>query len=168
MASCELTAEMPRWNLAKRIGFRFLFVFFFLVLVTPFNRLGSILWSLSGLLETVAVPWWSEAVNFVGKRVFGVTITTIQNGSGDTTFYYIELFCWAVMAGAVTLVWTVVDRRRPSYPRLFEALRVVVRVYLAYFMIEYGLSKVVPLQFPALQPHRLAQSVGEMSPMGLL
>jgi hypothetical protein len=43
-----------------------------------------------------------------------------------------------VIAVAVTLVWSVADRRRPSYPRLFEVLRVVLRHFLALFMIIYG------------------------------
>ena len=107
-------------------------------------------------------------VNFAAQRVFGATITALPYGSGDTTFNYVELFCWAGIAAAAACVWSVADWRRPSYPRLFEALRVAVRLYLAFQMINYGIAKVLPMQFGALQPSHLVKPVGEMSPMGLL
>jgi len=78
------------------------------------------------------------------------------------------VFCWAVMAAAATLVLSVVDWRRASYPRLFETMRVVVRCFLAVIMILYGTVKVVPTQFGTLQPSTLVTRVGELTPMSLL
>ncbi len=168
MATVELTAEAPRWNLATRIGFRFLFVYFFVSLIAPFNQLGgSMLWYFLGLKDFVG-SWWKGLVNLVGTNVFGATITTLTNGSGDTTFNYIELFCWAAIAAAVTIVWSIADRKRLSYPRLFEILRVGVRFALAFQMLSYGAAKVVPTQFGTLGPSRLVTPIGEVTPMGLL
>jgi hypothetical protein len=125
------------------------------------------LWNLLGLYEKVGT-WWMETVALVGERVFGATITAMPLGSGDTTFNYLEVFCLASIATAVTIVWNIADRRRLSYPRLFESLRVVVRLVVAFQMISYGSAKVLPLQFGTLLPSRLIEPVGEVSPMGML
>jgi hypothetical protein len=168
MATVELTAATPRWNPATRIGFRFLFVYFFVCVFAPFNQLGgTILWNLLGLHDSVG-SWWKGIVAFVGERVFGATITAMPFGSGDTTFNYVELFFWAAIAAIATVVWSIADRKRLSYPRLFEVLRVGVRLVLAYQMILYGTCKVVPTQFGTVGPTRLVTPLGEMTPMGLL
>ncbi len=170
MAMAESGAEAPRWSLAKRIGFRFAFVLFFVHFISPFNQLSGKFWvlsGLSGLLEAVAV-WWLNFVSFVGEHVFKATITALPLGSGDTTFNYLEWFCFAAIAAVATLIWSVVAWRRPSHPRLNEFLRTSVRLYVAYFMISYGAIKVVPTQFGTIGPHRLVEQVGDMSPMGIL
>src|SRR5690606_12836841 len=40
--------------------------------------------------------------------------------------------------------------------------------FLFYVMVEYGLSKLLEVQFPRPRLERLAQPVGELSPMGLV
>jgi uncharacterized membrane protein YphA (DoxX/SURF4 family) len=97
-----------------------------------------------------------------------VAITVFPNGSGDTTYNYVQVFCYFVIAAAVTLVWSLLDRRRRNYARLYEWLRVYVRFVLAVAMIGYGAFKVVPSQFPEPSFDRLMQPYGDSSPMGLL
>ena len=163
----DQSTDGVRWRLATRVAFRFLFVYFLLSIVTPLGLFGALLSDFTGLNTGVGESW-KQAVQWVGKTVFGVTITVLPAGSGDTTFNYVEVFCWAVTAAAATVVWSVVDWRRASYPRLFETLRVVVRCFLAVIMILYGTVKVVPTQFGTLQPSTLVTRVGELTPMSLL
>jgi hypothetical protein len=137
------------------------------IFLSPWNQVTGKFSKLFGLLETAA-DWWVEVVSFVGQKVFCVTITALPFGSGDTTFNYVEVFCWLAIAAAATLLWSIVDWRQTSYPRLFEALRVAVRSYLAYQMLSYGIAKVLPAKFGTLQPGHLVTPVGEMSPTGLL
>jgi hypothetical protein len=158
--------EAPRWSPAKRIAFRFAFAYFLLSILTPFGLVGLLLNAAVPFHDTVGV-WWKRAVEWVGRTVFGVTITALPAGSGDTSFNYVEVFCWAVLAAAITLIWTVVDRR-PSHPRLFGLLRTVLRHFLALIMIFYGAAKVVPVQFGPLSPGTLITPLGDRSPMGLL
>ena len=54
MASCALAADMPRWNIAKRIAFRFIFVYVLAVFLSPWNQVTGKFWNLFGLLETMA------------------------------------------------------------------------------------------------------------------
>jgi hypothetical protein len=161
--------EAPRnvpveWGLAKRILFRFVCSYFFLYIFPfpldyiPYVDLAaqkySVLWSLF-------VPW-------VGKHLFGLEITVFPNGSGDTTFNYVQVFCFAVLAAVATLVWSLLDRKRANYARLHEWLRIYVRFFLAASMVSYGAYKVFPSQFPAPSLDRLIQPIGDASPMGIL
>ena len=88
--------------------------------------------------------------------------------AGTSTYGYVQLFCFLMVAIAAALIWTLLDRKRRNYTRLYEWLRVYVRFVLAVTMIEYGASKVFPSQFPAPATDRLMQPFGDASPMGLL
>src|SRR4051794_40397921 len=115
MAMADLGAEAPRWTLAKKIAFRFAFVLFFVHLISPFNQLSTLFWYWAGLLEG-ARTLWLNVVSFISEQVFGATITALPLGSGDTTFNYVEWFCFAAVTAIGTAIWTLADRRRPSYP----------------------------------------------------
>jgi len=111
---------------------------------------------------------WNAFVPWVGKHLFHVDITVFPNGSGDTTFNYVQVFVYAVLAVLAALVWTAVDRKRTQYTRLYAWLRVYVRFSLATAMISYGAIKVIKSQFPNPSLDKLLQPFGDASPMGLL
>jgi hypothetical protein len=157
----------PSWGPAKRLLFRFTFAY--LVLYTLPFPLGLFPSEAGG--KTV-VGWyidlWNALVPWVGKHVFQVEITVRPNGSGDTTYNYVQVFCFLVLAATAAAAWTLLDRRRSSYVRLHEWLRVYVRFSLATTMIFYGAVKVIKSQFPNPTLDRLVQPFGDASPMGLL
>jgi len=143
----------------KKLLFRFAFAY--LVLYNfpfPLYYISSV--------QRVYLRIGSALVPWVGKHVFNVTIA--RHGSGDSTFGYVQTFCLLVIAIAAALIWTLLDRKRRNYARLYEWLRVYVRFVLAVTMIEYGASKVFPAQFLAPTTDRLMQPYGDSSPMGLL
>ncbi len=147
----------PVWGPVKKLLFRFAFAY--LVLYSfPLYYLPSVH---MGYLQM-----WQAPVRWVGKHVFNVTIT--NHGSGDSAYGYVQVFCFLVISVAAALSWTLLDRRRRNYARLYEGLRVYVRFVLAVSMIGYGASKVFPSQFPAPTTDRLMQPYGDSSPMGLL
>ena len=152
------------WGPARRILFRFVFVYFILYIFPfPLNAIPG--------LENVVKPYgelWNAIVPRVGKLLFGVTITVFPNGSGDTTYNYVQVFCLFLIAVTVAAIWTVLDRKRISYPALYRGLRVYVRYSLATTMITYGAVKVIKSQFPNPSLDRLLQPFGDASPMGLL
>lgn len=154
----------PAWGLAKRILFRFTFAY--LVLYNLPFPLSAFPWAQK--LNEAYEAGWKAFVPWVGKQLFGLDITVFPRGSGDTTFNYVQLFCMLVMAAVVTLVWSLLDRKRPGYERLHEWLRVYVRFSLGASMISYGAFKLIPSQFSTPSLGTLFQTYGEASPMGIL
>lgn len=142
------------------MAFRFVCTYLLLSMATPFVVM------VPGL--TTLGDAWQNLVQWFGSHAFGVEITVLPSDSSDTTFNYVEVACWFMIAVAVTLLWSVVDRRRRNYSRLHDALRVAVRFFLALIMAAYGANKVFPAQFGSLHLHDLQQPFGEQSPNGLL
>jgi hypothetical protein len=152
------------WGPARRLLFRLLFAYLVLYnLPFPLQFLpyGA----------AIARPYqelWNKAVPWVGEKVFRVTITVLPNGSGDTTYNYVQVFCFLFLAVAATAVWTALDWKRSDYALLHQWLRVYIRFALAAWMVTYGAVKVIKSQFPDPSLGRLVQPFGEASPMGLL
>jgi len=153
------------WPFLEKLVFKFsftllgLFMFFF-------NNGTFILLSLiyrfqTGILHQF-IPW-------VGKNVLHLPydIVTFSNGSGDTTYDYVLLLCVASLSIVITLFWLLVDRKTSNYNRLYYWLTVGVRFYVGLMLINYGLVKVVQLQFPAPSLSRMLTTYGDSSPMGL-
>ena len=109
------------------------------------------------------IPWVAAKILHLSK-----TVVVVENGSGDKTSDYVQLFCFLALAAIATLVWSVVDWRRKDYRRLHEWLRIYVRYVLAFILFTYGMDKVIKLQFSFPFLSRLIEPYGDSSPMGLL
>ena len=155
-----LAVPVEGWSVATRLAFRFSFVFLLLYNfpfpLTFVPKVGDFL-----------VKPWQWIVPPVATALFGVKADVLPNGSGDTTWNYVQLFLMIAIAAVVALVWSLLSRAT-SHPRLHYWMRVYVRFALAMWMITYGAVKVIPSQFPAPGLGRLLQPFGEASPMGLL
>ncbi|MBU8895322.1 hypothetical protein KRR26_06880 [Corallococcus sp. M34] len=160
-------APPPAWSLASRLAFRFACAY---VCLYGFSLLMESLPSGDLVSRFLNDQVWHVVVPWLGKHVLrlGADITTFQNGSGDTTYNYVQLLLYLTLAGAVTAAWSVWDWRRPQYVKAHDVLRTLVRYVLAAAMLSYGMAKVIKLQFPAPSPGRLMEPLGELSPMGLL
>jgi hypothetical protein len=156
----------PRWHLTKRIAFRFVFAYFVLYIIPfPVDSLP--------FTDTIVQKYndfWQAIVPWVGKHILHLSydITVFTNGSGDTTYNYVQVLCLLTLAALATVTWSVLDRRRPNYERVYQWLRLYVRFSLASAMIGYGAIKMIPLQMPAPFLTRLIEPYGDSSPMGLL
>ena len=154
------------WNAALRIGFRFAFCYFVLYSF-PFPL---------GVIPYTEKPgeWyelgWHKVVPWVAQHWLRLAqpITVFSNGSGDTTYDYVKVFCFLVLATAATIVWSALDRKRASYGRLHEWLRLYVRLSLGSILLSYGGYKVIPSQFPPPWQWRYLETYGDSSPMGIL
>jgi hypothetical protein len=117
----------------------------------------------------------NDACAWVCGRMLHVEVIIQPTGSGDTMRNYSGCLCAAVVAAVVALLWTavvlLVERKRPEWDPdvlLHGLVRVLVRFFLCQMLIGYGFAKVFPLQFSEPSSFRLAQQLGDMSPMGLL
>lgn len=152
------------WTESTKLLFRFTFVYWLLYnFPFPLTQLP---------IAQPLIEWyddfWNTIVVWAGRAMFGKVITARPAGSGDTTWNYVQLLCFLMLAALATLVWSLVDRKRPNYAKLFQWLNVYLRFSLAAAMISYGAVKVIKAQFPDLTIDALAQPLGDSSPMGLL
>jgi hypothetical protein len=153
-----------RWHPFVRTGFRFAFVYLLLYnLPFPLTAIPYV---------DKAAEWynslWSWIVPRVARAAFNKEVATVFNGSGDRTFDYLLVACLLLIALVITVIWTVLDRKRLGYPTLYRWLNLYVRFSLGTTMIGYGAFKVISSQFVAPSLERLMQSYGDSSPMGLL
>jgi hypothetical protein len=161
----DLENDAPEWGPVKRMLFRFVFVYFVL-LIFPFPL--SVIPGVQAIVQPYQ-SFWDAIIPSIGARLFDVEITDVMpNGSGDRTYDYVLVFCFACVALVAAVCWTILDRKRKNYVRLYAWLRVYVCFYLAVTMLSYGGYKVIKSQFGHPSLNRLLQPLGEMSPMGLL
>jgi hypothetical protein len=160
-------ATAPAWGPAQKILFRFAFSYLFLYLFSSFLELLAFIPG-AGVVAEGYERIWVALVPGVSQRLFHAEAVRQVTGSGDTMFAWVESFCFLAISLLVTLVWTLLDRKRAHYAKLHEWLKVYVRLGLAMIMIEYGGLKIIPSQFPRPSLDRLMQPFGDASPMGLL
>jgi hypothetical protein len=162
----EQTMPLPAsWSQGSLIAFRFFFVYFiFYILPFPLSPLTEILTLLQPVTE-LSNKFYEPLAKYVMGAEYKLPT---PNGSGDTVLNYIQFFLFLIFSVAVTITWSFVDWKRDSYEKLLQWLVILLRYYLAFFMIGYGFAKVIRMQFPSLTTDRLLQTYGESSPMGLL
>jgi hypothetical protein len=166
----ESPAPVEHWSLATRIAFRFCVAYFTLfslsnqvlsgLLVVPKVNIPE----LSALWPLRQITFWTAAHIFRIKHELVYT----GSGSGDKTFDWVLAFCLLVIAAVVTLVWSILDRRRPNYLTFHKWFRLALRFALTSEMFLYGLAKVIPLQMPFPFLTRLLEPYGNFSPMAVL
>src|SRR5215470_3260707 len=159
-------ADIVKWKPATCVAFRFCFAYLALYIFPfPFTYIPFV-GTLAGKYQSL----WNAVVVWTGKHVLHLSydITVLPNGSGDTTWNYVQVFCFLVLAIAAGLVWSALDRRRQRYAKTYRWLRLVVRFSLGSALIGYGMFKVIPVQMPAPLLSTLLEPYGEASPMGLL
>jgi uncharacterized membrane protein YphA (DoxX/SURF4 family) len=153
--------EPAEWSLATRIGFRFAFLYFVLYnLPFPLNSVPFVATKYEGL--------WNKIVPWAGGHFLGLNITVFPNGSGDTTFNYVQVLLFLLLATLGTLAWSLLDRARADYKKLDQWLRLYLRLALGATLIMYGSVKVIQAQMPPPPLSRLVEAYGDSSPMGLL
>lgn len=113
------TTGSPRWNLGARIGFR-LSLTYLVLYAFPFP-LDSL-----PLGHSLATHWaglWRALVPWIGEHALHLSykIAVFSNGSGDTTFGYVKMLCYVVLA---IIAATVLVLRRPAAAELRTVLSV--------------------------------------------
>lgn len=154
------------WNIFQKIGFRFLFIYC-LLFTLPFPL--EIFTFLSDITTFYDDMTWKTLIPFVSETFFNIPSDRLimPRGSGDTTYNYIQLFCFFTLAFFGTLLWSILDRKRKDYTKLLRFFVIFLAYYVIFAMFSYGFYKIIPLQFPAPSLGRLAQPYGDSSPMGI-
>jgi len=168
--------NIPRWNLALQIAFRFWIVYLGLyclatqIITSLFT--GPAEESLS--LPDPATVWpLRPVISWTAAHIFHVNASPTvfwggNSGGPDCMFGWVTAFCLLMIATVATVVWSLLDRRRENYAGLHKWFRLFVRFALAAQMIFYGMVKVIPVQMHYPSLIRLLQPFGTLSPMGAL
>ena len=109
----QITESTPvAWSESRKLIFRFFFVYLlFFVFLDGFLSLI--------VRSTPLLGAWDALVNLAGSAVFGLEEITVQpNGSGDTTYNYVQLFVIFCLTCICTLVWTRIDREKLNHEQL--------------------------------------------------
>lgn len=168
-----MVAVTKPWHPLTRIAFRFCFVYFGLFCLLFAQILFVYLGIVGRWLPQDAIIWQMKALEplftWVGDHVFGVAaVLHLDSGSGDQAVIWVMVFVLAVIAAVATLIWSVLDRRRPAYDRLYAWFAMFLRLSLAGQMLFYGVAKVIPTQMPSPPLAALLQPFGELTPMSVL
>ncbi len=164
--------QKPEWNPALRVAFRFSVAYLGL-----FCAATQIVTSLFSATQGSDIPdpatLWPlrPLVVWTAGHIFHVAVPLPLEGnsaSGDCMFGWVTAFCLLVVAAFVTVIWSVLDRKRKNYAALHKWVRLFFRFMLAGQMLNYGLAKVIPVQMPYPSLARLLQPFGTFSPMGVL
>ncbi len=161
------------WHPVTRVAFRFCFCYFTLFCLLFPQILFVFTGVLGRLLPDYAVLWQMIAVDpatrSLGRWIFGVdTSLHADSGSGDQPATWMLVFCLLVISAVVTALWSLLDRHRDSYHRLFSWFLVFLRLCLGGQMLFYGLAKVIPTQMPEPPLSALLQPFGDFSPLSVL
>lgn len=144
------TLTPQKWGFLKKFLFRFFFSFCYV----------SLFPIISGL-------FWPQLIEWSSSYFFTETVTYHPSGSGDTLYDFYELVLKIIVAFIAAIIWSVLDRKRNSYTILLYWQEVYIRYYLAFFLLVYGLMKVIKLQFGQPPLSSLLIPLGYKSPMGL-
>ena len=155
---------MTDWSPATRIAFRFAVVY--LGLFSLATQIAGSLVVVPGLpfrgLGTL--PPMREITTWVATTLPGADTGAVPAAATGETIFFVAQTAWILLVAiAVTVAWTLLDRHRPHYASAHAWFRLVVRLALAGQMFEYGMTKVIPNQFEAPSLNILATPAGDLS-----
>jgi hypothetical protein len=159
----------PHWRGVTRIAFRFCCVYLglfclatqisgslFLVPPVSFRGMGT-LWPMREITSWIA----AHVFHVTGPLVYG-------RNSGETLFFWVQTFWILAVSIGATAIWSALDRQRENYITLHKWFRLFIRFALAASMFEYGMTKVIPIQFPPPSLNTLVTPVSNLSISNLL
>lgn len=167
LKSVEPQSAANRWAAWQLVAFRFVCLYF--VIYEPMVWTKFVPFGTEKLNEQYD-NMWHLFIPWVGANFLHLAkpITIFPNGSGDTTFNYVQILCYLTIAAAGTLIWSIIDWKRSNYSRLHQWLRLFVRFCLAAPLFGYGASKIFEVQFGTPGLTRLLETYGNSTPMVLV
>jgi len=161
--------EIPRWSALLCTAFRFSFLYLGLFcLATQIS--GSLFQIPTGSFRGFGPLWPMRSITvWIAEHFLGVTEPLVYGRySGETLFFWVQTLWLGILAAIATVIWSALDRRRENYGMLHKWIRLFIRFALAASMFEYGMTKVIPTQFPRPPLNTLVTPVGDLSSSALL
>jgi len=166
----EAAPQPVKWSLATRIAFRFCFCY-----LLPFGVTGLYMFVEFMFIMTKSAFWnfdridpWRAALPWICAHIFRIQRKLFIYPDADYLSGYLQHLVELIVALAATVVWSILDRKRSNYRRLYAWFAIFLRFSLAIVLFSYGFDKVFPMQFGALTPFRLSQQVGGLDMFNML
>ena len=158
---------LPAWKPLTLLAFRFSFVYLTLFsLATQIS--GSMIPNLGFYYRGLGRLWpMRDLTAWVTQHVFGAAGAQDPNVGGEPLFFWVQTFWILIVALIATALWSFLARRR-EYVVLHTWFRVAIRFALAAAMLEYGMTKLIPTQFPPPSLETLVTPVGDLTLSALL
>ena len=163
------TVTPREWSLRTRVAFRFSVLYLGLfALATQIS--GSLLPNTAFYYRGLGRLWPMRDVTFwVARHVFGASIAAEElTSNGEPLFDWVQTFWILIVALAGTALWSSLDRQRREYAAAHAWFRLFIRFALAASMFEYGMTKVIPTQFPAPSLETLVTPAGDLTLSAML
>ena len=160
---------IPRWKPVTRVAFRFCLVYLGLfALATQIS--GSMIPNPWFEYRGLGKLWPVREVTFwIAQHVFGASLgPNDAKAGGEPLFFWIQAFCLLIVSVLATAIWSAMDRRRENYVVLHKWFRLFIRFGLASQMFEYGMTKLIPTQFPSPSLDTLVTPAGDLTLSALL
>ena len=169
MATKNYSTPWPLW---RKIVFRILFLF--LTFFTVNNLYTSFAFTFLVDLNKMAIEnfltFLNEPFYWLDRHLYhlGYNPETHRNQGADNVFGIIYFMTVFILCVLLSIVWSWLDRKRPSYNRLNYWFKVYLRYAVAIIMLGYGLVKVIPIQMPYPNSLDLLGKVGDQSLFSVL
>lgn len=153
-------------ELVKKIAFKFFFIYF--------------LWTIAPWLWFNFIPGVSFVTDYYVKAMEWIvflfndwflhikeTLNTQGFGSGDTSYSWAEFYTIIIVSLLIAIVWTIVDKKEKESKGFEYWLHNLIRYYVIYVALNYGIIKLfgLQMQFPNLS--QMATPLGDFLPMRL-
>jgi len=158
------------WPMHKRFVSRLIAVFTLLAVLTTYDPLIVIpfcgMW-ISSLLDTplMAASTWTGIHLF---HLSGVAATQHPTDSRDTALGWTALLLVSLTSLLIAMLWSALDANRHHDEKIVVWARYILRIFLSFVMIRYGVGKIFPLQMSRPSLAVLNEPLGQSSPMTLL
>ena len=146
--------DISSWKLYQKVFFRIAFIFFILMSIPSSKEWWN---------RTLALDWFN--LNY--RDVYDIArflpeVPGLQNYSKGLKSYN-DWFVILGIAVAGGIIWSMFDKRRREYNKLYYWLRVIVRYRAAIGMIGFGMQKVFPVQMAYPPISTLNTPFGDMT-----
>jgi len=149
------------WPLWQKVLFRFFFIYFMLYilswpafgnkrLVKTFGRVQNY------IIDTIINAFNTKAMHFRDGL-------TNLNNSNDTSFRFVQITLYLILAVTGTIIWSATDRKRQSYYRADYYLKNFIRYFIALISFVYGSIKVFALQMKVPSLTDMALPLGDLT-----
>ena len=169
-----MAASEDQWNPWQKISFRFFFLFFGItslycwITVIELAYAGVFDWSMEDVYKLFrpfagVFYWLDQHIYHTGYDPKTQVSLPIDNHFG--VIFYLSFFLLAII---VATSWTILDKKRNNYYRLFHWFGVYLRYTLAITILGYGIDKVIPVQMPHPRTTEMITLFGNQSREDLL